>query len=446
MVATRFQQARADAPPRRAPRRGLHAPETMRIIVLGAGVVGVASAFFLRERGHDVTVIERQPQVAARTSRANGGQISVSGAEPWANPGVPRQLLAWLGRRDAPLRLRLRADPGQWAWCLRFLLECTAARSERNMREIVHLGLYSREVLRALRERRELHYDAQRRGILHLYGDERALRDAAHCAKRMREFGCERRVVDVDEALRIEPALRAMRASLAGATYTSGDESGDAHAFTHELARHCTHDGVRFAFGHTATALRRRGDAIDHVEATAADGSFERFDADAYVLACGCWSAPLARSAGLALPIHPVKGYSVTLPVADEAAAWQVSLTDERHKLVFSRLGRRLRVAGTAEVGGWSRELDEARGAAIVDRVATLFPGAADTSRAVHWSGLRPMTPGNVPLIGRSRLRNLFLNTGHGSLGWTLACGSAAALASLVDGQRPDVRFAFTGI
>ncbi|OIQ88367.1 D-amino acid dehydrogenase small subunit [mine drainage metagenome] len=418
----------------------------MRIIVLGAGVVGVASAFFLRERGHDVTVIERQPQVAARTSRANGGQISVSGAEPWANPGVPRQLLAWLGRRDAPLRLRLRADPGQWAWCLRFLLECTAARSERNMREIVHLGLYSREVLRALRERRELHYDAQRRGILHLYGDERALRDAAHCAQRMREFGCERRVVDVDEALRIEPALRAMRASLAGATYTSGDESGDAHAFTHELARHCTHDGVRFAFGHTATALRRRGDAIDHVEATAADGSFERFDADAYVLACGCWSAPLARSAGLALPIHPVKGYSVTLPVADEAAAWQVSLTDERHKLVFSRLGRRLRVAGTAEVGGWSRELDEARGAAIVDRVATLFPGAADTARAVHWSGLRPMTPGNVPLIGRSRLRNLFLNTGHGSLGWTLACGSAAALASLVDGQRPDVRFAFTGI
>ncbi len=417
----------------------------MRILVLGAGVVGVASAFFLREHGHEVTVLERQPQVASCTSRANGGQISVSGAEPWANPGVPRQLLAWLGRSDAPLRLRLRADPAQWAWCLRFLRECTAARTERNMREIVHLGLYSREVLRALRERRALHYDAQRRGILHLYGDARALRDAERCAQRMREFGCERRVVDVDEALRIEPALRAMRASLVGATYTAGDESGDAHAFAHELARHGADDGVRFVFGHTVTALRRRGDAIEHIEATAADGSFERLEADAYVLACGCWSAPLARGAGLVLPIHPVKGYSVTLPVADDGAAWQVSLTDERHKLVFSRLGQRLRVAGTAEVGGWSRELDAARGAAIVDRVARLFPGAADTSRAVHWSGLRPMTPGNVPLIGRSRLRNLFLNTGHGSLGWTLACGSAAALASLVDGRRPDVRFAFTG-
>ena len=417
----------------------------MRIIVLGAGVVGVASAFFLREQGHEVTVLERQPQVASCTSRANGGQISVSGAEPWANPGVPRQLLAWLGRSDAPLRLRLGADPRQWAWCLRFLRECTAARTERNMRQIVQLGLYSRTVLRALRERRALHYDDKRRGILHLYGDERALRDAEHCTRRMQDFGCERRVIGVDEALRIEPALRAMSAQLVGATYTEGDESGDAHAFTEELARHAARDGVRFAFGHTVTALRRHGDAISHVESIAADGSFERFDADAYVLACGCWSAPLARSAGLALPIHPVKGYSVTLPVADEAAAWQVSLTDERHKLVFSRLGQRLRVAGTAEVGGWSRKLDAARGAAIVERVATLFPGAADTTRAVHWSGLRPMTPGNVPLIGRSRLRNLFLNTGHGSLGWTLACGSAAALASLVDGRRPEVRFAFTG-
>ena len=445
MGPTSVQQRPARAAERPVRHGACDHPPIMRIIVLGAGVVGVASAFFLREQGHDVTVLERQPQVASCTSRANGGQISVSGAEPWANPGVPRQLLAWLGRSDAPLRLRLGADPRQWAWCLRFLRECTAARTERNMRQIVQLGLYSRAVLRALRERRALHYDDRQRGILHLYGDERALRDAEHCTRRMQDFGCERRVIGVDEALRIEPALHAMRAQLVGATYTEGDESGDAHAFTAELARHAARDGVRFAFGHTVTALRRHGDAISHVEAIAADGSFERFDADAYVLACGCWSAPLARSAGLALPIHPVKGYSVTLPVADEAAAWQVSLTDERHKLVFSRLGQRLRVAGTAEVGGWSRKLDAARGAAIVERVAALFPGAADTTRAVHWSGLRPMTPGNVPLIGRSRLRNLFLNTGHGSLGWTLACGSAAALASLVDGRRPEVRFAFTG-
>ncbi len=416
----------------------------MKIIVLGAGVVGVTSAFFLREEGHDVTVLERQPQVASRTSRANGGQISVSGAEPWANPAVPRQLLTWLGQDDAPLRMRLRADPHQWAWCMRFLRECAPWRTDRNMRSIIQLGLYSREMLCALRDRRLLNYEAQRRGILHLYGDARALSAAARSTERMQECGCERRVIDVDEALQIEPALAAMRKQLVGATYTANDESGDAHAFTNELARHCVSAGVRFAFDNAVTALRRHGDAIDHVEVTAADGSFERISGDAYVLACGCWSAQLARSAGLNLPIYPVKGYSVTMPVADERAAWTVSLTDEQHKLVFSRLGTRLRVAGTAEIGGWTRELDAARGATIVERVATLFPGAADTSRAVHWSGLRPMTPGNVPLIGRSPLCNLYFNTGHGSLGWTLACGSAAVLAGII-GNRPDIRFNFAG-
>ncbi len=418
----------------------------MKIIVLGAGVVGVATAFFLREHGHEVTVVEQEQQVGARTSRANGGQISVSGAEPWSNPGVPRHVLGWLGRHDAPLRLQLRADPRQWAWGLRFLRECWPWRNARNMREIVSLGLYSRQMLHDLRERRGVHYDAQRRGILHLYTEPRALDAAARCTRRMQEFGCERRVVDVEEALRIEPALRAMRHSLVGATFTEHDESGDAHAFTRALAQHCARDGVRLALGQTVTAMRRRGDAIECLETTAPDGSFERMRADAYVLAGGCWSAPLARGVGLRLPVYPIKGYSVTLPVADASAAWSVSLTDEEHKLVFSRLGDRLRVAGTAELGGWTRELDERRCAAMVERVAALFPGAADTSRASHWTGLRPMTPGNVPVIGRSPLRNLYLNTGHGSLGWTLACGSAAALASLIGGRRPQVSFAFTGV
>ncbi|MBU6513165.1 MAG: D-amino acid dehydrogenase [Betaproteobacteria bacterium] len=417
----------------------------MRIVVLGAGVVGVASAFFLREQGHEVTVVERQAHVASQTSHANGGQISVSGAEPWANPGVPRQLLAWLGRDNAPLRLRLRADPRQWAWCMRFLRECVPWRTERNMHDILQLGMYSRDMLHALRERRSLSYDQQRRGILHLYASSSALRAAARCTRRMQELGCERRLVDVEEALSIEPALRAMRARLVGATYTAYDESGDACAFTRELAAHCAREGVHFLLGQTVTSLCRSGNAIAHVESTAADGRFERITADAYVLACGSWSVPLARTAGLVVPIHPVKGYSVTLPVADAAAAWKVSLTDERNKLVFSRLGDRLRVAGTAEVGGWTRVIDDRRCAAMTARVEAMFPGAADTSRAISWTGLRPMTPGNVPLIGRSRLRNLYLNTGHGSLGWTLACGSAAALADLVDGRLPPIRFNFLG-
>jgi D-amino-acid dehydrogenase len=211
------------------------------------------------------------------------------------------------------------------------------------------------------------------------------------------------------------------------------------------LAAHCVREGVHFQLGQTVTSLCRSGNAIAHVESTTADGRFERITADAYVLACGSWSVPIARSAGLAVPIYPVKGYSVTLPVADAAAAWKVSLTDERNKLVFSRLGDRLRVAGTAEVGGWTRVIDDRRCAAMTARVEAMFPGAADTSRAISWTGLRPMTPGNVPLIGRSRMRNLYLNTGHGSLGWTLACGSAAALAGLVDGRLPPIRFNFLG-
>jgi len=417
----------------------------MKVIVLGAGVIGTTSAYYLNRLGCDVTVLDRQAAPAAETSFANGGQISVSHAEPWANPGAPLKVLKWLAREDAPLLFRLRADLRQWLWGLAFLRECTPARTKRNIEQIVRLGTYSREKLQALRRATGIEYDHLERGILHFYTDPREFEAALEPARQMRELGCERRVVSADEAVRIEPALAHMRARIAGATYTSADESGDARQFTVSLARTCVERGVKFLMGHDVKAIRPAGGAVDYVEATDAEGRFVRLRADAHVLALGSFSPMLAASLGVRLNVYPAKGYSVTLPVADASKAYSVSLTDDQHKLVFSRLGDRLRVAGTAELNGYDRSLNRVRCQAIVDRVQALFPGAGDASRAEFWAGLRPATPSNVPYIGLSPLGNLYLNTGHGTLGWTHACGSGAALADIVCGRRPEVEFDFVG-
>jgi D-amino-acid dehydrogenase len=417
----------------------------MNVIVLGAGLLGVTSAYYLRQLGHDVTVVDRQATPAAETSFANGGQISVSHAEPWANPGAPKKLLQWLGREDAPLLFRLRADARQWLWGLQFLRECTPARTRHNIVQIVRLGSYSRAMLQALRAERGLQYDQRTQGILHFYTSEQEFAAAEAPAAQMRELGCDRRVISADEAVALEPALRHVRPQLAGATYTAEDESGDANRFARELVQRCIEDGVQFRMSHTVTALRTAGGEIDHVEATDAEGRFQRLRADAYVLAMGSLSPLLAAPLGVRLPIYPAKGYSVTMPVKDASLAHQVSLTDDEYKLVFSRLGDRLRIAGTAELNGYDRDLNRVRCEAIVKRVEQLFPGAGDTEQAQFWTGLRPATPSNVPIIGRSKLPNLFLNTGHGTLGWTHACGSGKSIARIVSGLVPEVDFAFTG-
>ncbi|MFN5158676.1 MAG: D-amino acid dehydrogenase [Betaproteobacteria bacterium] len=417
----------------------------MNVIILGAGLLGVTSAYYLRQLGHDVTVVDRQATPAAETSFANGGQISVSHAEPWANPGAPLKLLQWLGREDAPLLFRLRADMRQWLWGLQFLRECTPGRTRHNIEQIVRLGTYSRSMLQALRAERGLAYDQRTQGILHFYTNPKEFAAAGAPAAQMRELGCDRRVISADEAVALEPALRHIRPQLAGATYTAEDESGDANRFARELVQRCIEDGVVFRMSHTVTSLRTAGGAIDHVEATDSEGRFQRLRADAYVLAMGSLSPMLAAPLGIKLPIYPAKGYSVTMPVKDEALAHQVSLTDDEYKLVFSRLGNRLRIAGTAELNGYDRDLNRVRCEAIVKRVEQLFPGAGDTEQAQFWTGLRPATPSNVPIIGRSKLPNLFLNTGHGTLGWTHACGSGKSIARIVSGLVPEVGFAFTG-
>ncbi len=424
----------------------------MRVLVLGAGLLGVTSAYYLSQRGHDVTVVDRQASPAAETSFANGGQISVSHAEPWANPGAPLKVLQWLGKEDAPLLFRIRADMRQWLWGLQFLRECTPARTRHNIEQIVRLGTYSRDLLQQLRRDTGIGYDQRTQGILHFYTSEKEFAASLGPAEQMRALGCERQVISAEEAVKLEPALHHIRPQLAGATYTAEDESGDANRFARELVRLCEAAGVKFRMSHTITALRQAGGRIDHVEATDSEGRFQRLQADAYVLAMGSLSPLYAAPLGIRLPIYPAKGYSVTLPVLDASKAHQVSLTDDEFKLVFSRYTTdgpdgvsedRLRIAGTAELNGYDRDLNRVRCEAIVRRVEQLFPGAGDASRASFWTGLRPATPSNVPIIGNSRLHNLFLNTGHGTLGWTHACGSGESIARIISGERPGVDFAF---
>jgi len=421
----------------------------MRVIVLGAGLLGVTSAYYLQQLGHEVTVVDRQATPAAETSFANGGQISVSHAEPWANPSAPIKVLQWLGKEDAPLLFRIRADMRQWLWGLQFLRECTPARTRHNIEQIVRLGTYSRDMLQALRRDAGIAYHERTQGILHFYTTQKEFDGALKPAEQMRALGCERQVISADEAVRIEPALAHIRPQLAGATYTAEDESGDANRFARELVKLCEAAGVKFLMSHTVTAIRQAGGQIEHVEATDNEGRFQRLSADAYVLAMGSLSPIYAAPLGIRLPIYPAKGYSVTMPVKDASKAHQVSLTDDEFKLVFSRYtdaaGDRLRIAGTAELNGYDRDLNRVRCEAIVKRVEQLFPGAGDASQAQFWTGLRPATPSNVPLIGQTKLPNLFLNTGHGTLGWTHACGSGKSIARIVSGLAPEVDFAFTG-
>lgn len=416
----------------------------MKVLVLGAGVVGTTSAWYLNRAGHEVTVLDRQPVPGNETSFANGGQISVSHAEPWANPHVLPRVLKWLGQEDAPLLWRWRADPAQLAWGLRFLVECLPGRTRRNIAAIVAMSLYSRNQLRALRAELDLHYDHLERGILHFYTNEQEFLAATQAARVMREFGLDRETVNVDQCLEIEPALRSARPQLVGGDYTPSDESGDAHQFTRALAEKAQAAGVGFCQNTTVHRSIHAGGEITGFEVEDASGKHV-LQADAYVVALGSYSPLLLKPLGIGLPVIPAKGYSATLQLADGAEAPTVSCTDDEYKLVYSRLGNRLRIAGTAEFNGYNLDLNAVRCEMLMRRTRELFPDLAFEGEPAFWCGLRPATPSNVPFIGRTRYRNLWLNTGHGTLGWTMSCGSAAALADLMSGKHPEPDFPFAG-
>jgi D-amino-acid dehydrogenase len=408
----------------------------VKIIVLGAGVVGVASAWYLAAAGHEVTVIDRQPGAGLETSFANGGQIAAGHAEPWAKPSIVPKIVGWLGREDAPLLFRPRASWQQWSWGLRFLYECLPGRFERHSRTLVALARYSRECLRALRGELGLSYDHLERGILTFATNPRDFDAMARHAEVTKQ-----KVLSGAECLALEPTLEHSNDRVVGGVYEPADESGDACRFTQELGRIAASRGVVFRFGQAVRALEAAGESIRAIRLHSGQET-----ADAYVVSLGSYSPLVLAPLGIRIPVYPLKGYSITLPLgpAEISAAPTVSLTDEAFKIVISRLGSRLRAAGTAELTGYDRSVNTARCAAIARRVRDLFPALGSVTTVDNWAGLRPATPNNVPVIGRTKYRNLYMNTGHGTLGWTLACGSAAVLADLVSGREPQVPFPFT--
>ncbi|MCA1937117.1 MAG: FAD-dependent oxidoreductase, partial [Dechloromonas sp.] len=345
-------------------------------------------------------------------------------------------------RRDAPLLWHWRADPQQWLWGLRFLRECLPGRVQANVAAILALALDSRRRLQTLREELALDYDQLQRGILHVYTDRSELAAAMSAARLMARHGLEREMLDAAACVAIEPALAGAADILVGGDYTASDESGDAHRFTQALAERARQAGVTFQYGVEVERIASAGGQVAAVVVNG-EGGPRLLTADAYVLALGSYSPLLLRPLGIGLPVYPAKGYSATLTLADDSHAPSVSITDDERKLVFSRLGNRLRVAGTAEFNGYDLSADPVRCQALLDRTRQLFPKLAVEGEPAFWCGLRPATPSNVPLIGRSRLSNLWLNTGHGTLGWTMACGSGAALADLVGGRRPAPEFPF---
>jgi len=418
----------------------------MKVAVLGSGIIGVASAWWLKQAGHDVVVVDRRGGPAQETSLANGAQISVSYAEPWANPQAPFKLVKWLMRDDAPLLFRPQLDWRQWMWGLAFLRECLPSRLAPNIRAMVRLAEYSRATLRGMRADLGIQYDHLERGILNFYRDPHEFESSQRAAGLMRDFGVERRVVGPDEVVAIEPALAPHRATIVGGDYTPEDESGDVHLFTTELARRCEAAGVEFVFDTQVTRLESAGGRVQAAELIGPDGRYGRLAADAYVVALGSYSPRLVRPLGVPCNVYPAKGYSATFPIVAPERAPSVSLTDSSHKVVFSRLGNRLRMAGTAELAGYARGLNTARCEALLRLARELFPDALDFEGVAYWSGLRPSTPSNVPLIGRTRIPNLYLNTGHGTLGWTMGVGSGRALADLLSERRPEPEFPFLGL
>lgn len=403
-------------------------------MICGAGLIGVSTAYYLAEAGHEVSVVDRRDGPAEETSFANGGQLSPSHSDPWAGPGALKRMLGWIGRRHAPLLYRLRLDPPLWEWTLRFLANCNARSRTANTERMLRVAMYGLRELQALRAELGIDYAQRDAGILHVFRSEEAFMRVRMQARRITDLGCPRKPISRDECLALEPALAASADTLAGAFHSPDDETGNARAFCLALAEKCEAMGVRFYFETSISAMTRRETRIVDVRTTKGP-----FRADAYVIALGSFSALVAKTANITIPVQPAKGYSVTLPIADDAKAPKMGVIDDERKHVYSRLNGDLRVAGMAEIGGFDMRIDDVRAGYIRDSAMALFPGAGDPARADYWAGLRSQTPDGAPIIGRAGLQNLYLNTGHGTLGWTMACGSARLLADLISGRRPAI-------
>jgi len=406
----------------------------MKVIVLGGGVIGVTTAYYLAKSGHEVTLIDRQPKAAQETSFANAGEVSPGYSSPWAGPGVPVKAIKWLLMRHGPLVVWPKLDPAMWIWLMKLLRNCTSARYAVNKSRMIPIAEYSRDCLRALRADIGIQYDERSQGTLQLFRKQAQLDGTAGDIEVLKQYGVPYEVLDRAGCVAAEPALAGVKDKFVGGLRLPQDETGDCQMFTEALAAEAAKLGVNFLFN---TAIKRL--VAEGTRITGVDTSAGLLTADSYVVALGSWSPYLLKPLGVAVPVYAVKGYSITVRIKDADAAPVSTVMDESYKVAITRLGTRIRVGGTAEISGYSNRLDAARHATLSHSLTDLFPRGGDLGETNFWCGLRPMTPDGPPVIGATRYANLHLNTGHGTLGWTMACGSGRVLADMMSGKKPDI-------
>ncbi|MEN2978564.1 D-amino acid dehydrogenase [Tistrella bauzanensis] len=413
----------------------------MKIIILGSGVLGVTSAYYLARNGHEVTVVDRQPAAAMETSFGNAGEVSPGYSSPWAGPGVPMKAVKWLTMEHGPLKIRPKLDPNQWLWIARMLANCNSRSYAVNKARMVRIAEYSRDCLKDLRAEIGISYDERALGTLQLFRKQYQLDGIAGDIKVLQETGVPYEVLDPAGCIAVEPALARVRDKIVGGLRLPGDETGDCHIFTQNLAAEAVKLGVTFLYDTTIKTLDAGGDRITGVAT-----SRGVLTADHYVVALGSYSPRLLKQVGISAPVYPVKGYSLTIPITNSQMAPVSTVMDETYKIAITRLGDRIRVGGTAELAGFDLTLRDGRRQTLEHSVTDIFPDGGDVAAASFWCGLRPMTPDGTPIIGPTRYRNLHLNTGHGTLGWTMACGSGRVLADMLSGRAPDIDTSDLGI
>ena len=413
----------------------------MQVLVLGSGVIGTSIAYYLARDGHQVTVVDRQPAPAMETSFANAGEVSPGYSAPWAGPGVPLKAIKWLLMHHSPLVIKPTLDPTMWRWCLAMLRNCTEARYRINKSRMVRLAEYSRDCLRQLREETGIRYDERAQGTLQLFRTQKQLDGVGKDVEILQQYGVPYQVLDRAGYLLYEPALAQVKEKFVGALRLPGDETGDCFLFTQRLAEMARELGVKFEFGVNIERIVQAGGAVASVHTDRGD-----LRADRYVLALGSYSPLLARPLGIELPVYPVKGFSITVPITEAQHAPESTIMDETHKVAVTRLGDRIRVGGTAQLSGYNLDLERGRRETLEFVVTDLFPRGGDVERAEFWTGLRPMTPDGTPILGRCKLDNLLLATGHGTLGWTMAAGTGRVMADLISGKTPQIDMEGLGV
>jgi D-amino-acid dehydrogenase len=413
----------------------------MKVLILGSGVIGVSSAYYLAKQGFDVTVIDRQPAVGLETSFANAGQISPGYSAPWAAPGVPMKALKWLFQRHAPLALKADFTLWQIEWTLKLLRNCTAGRYDINKERMVRLAEYSRDCMITLREDVGIAYEGRTQGTLQVFRTQKQLDAEAKDIKVLSRLGVPFEHLDPEGCARVEPGLALVKDNLLGGLRLPHDETGDCQLFTTNLAAEAQKLGVKFMHNVVINSLLTDNGKLSGVEINA-ENNRQILQASHYVVALGSYSRALMQGLGLQIPVYPVKGYSLTVPVTNSAMAPVSTVMDETYKVAITRFDDRIRVGGMAELAGFDLSLNPRRRETLEMVLNGLFPNGGDTTKSLFWTGLRPMTPDGTPIIGRvsEKFNNVWLNTGHGTLGWTMACGSAQVLADLMAGQNPAIQ------